>query len=465
MKKHNLFKVVTITLFVTVLLTWFIKATTFNSALVSNGVQKVGLFDLLNYSVGVVAYFGYIPLLFLTIGGFYGVLFKTNSYRNLIDNVLKKVKPKKRWIFLTVVIAVFSLLSSIVGQPLFLLFFFPFVITVILAMGYDKITAVLATVGAVMVGYMGTTLALANVASSNQILQLEANTLMWWKVALLVLATALLTVYTIKRGEKNYNAKVKDADLVLPEAGPKKAKCWPIVLTFALVLVVFVLAYLSWEGMFGIKTFGEVLKNMNEFKIGKVTILKDIFGQTQAFGAWQISNAPHILLLATIFVGLLSRVKVDDFIDGYVTGMKKALKPSVVVLLAYIILMVAVYHPITLTIVEGMLSSKTLNIFNLSISGLIANLFTSDIMYSSQTILPFLVSKIESGKALQVAGLNWQAIYGFSMLLVPTSVTLIATLSYLEVPYTKYIKSVWKFLVALLVLMLVFMLLVRNVVL
>ncbi len=462
MKKHNLLKVVAITMFVTVLLTWFIGGTTFNQTLNSEGVLKVGLFDLLNYSVGVVAYFGYVPLLLFAIGGFYGVLFKTKSYRNLIDKLVKSIKSRPRWIFLTVMIALFALLSSLVGQSLVLLFFFPFAITLVLAVGYDKITAVLATVGAVMVGYIGSTLSVSNIGVINQLLMLEKTSLLWWKVALLILAVALLTIFTVKRGEKYYDAKAKD--VVLPEAGPKKAKCWPIVLTFALTFIIFVLAYLSWEQYFGVTFFNDLVKNMNEFKIGKVTIFKDIFGAAAPFGNWQIQNAPHLIFLATILVGLLSRVTLDDFIDGYVDGMKKALKPAVLVLAIYVILMISVYHPITLTMVKGMLNSKALNVFTLSLAGLISNLFASDILYSSQAVLPYVTSVLDSGKTLQVAGLNWQAIYGFSMLVVPTSVTLIATLSYLEVSYTKYIKSVWKFLIALLVLILVFMLLARNVI-
>ena len=75
MKKHNLFKVVGITILVTVLLTWILPTTYYQYSLVSDGTRsQVGLFDLFNYPVTALSYFGYIAFFVLAIGAFYGIL-------------------------------------------------------------------------------------------------------------------------------------------------------------------------------------------------------------------------------------------------------------------------------------------------------------------------------------------------------------------------------------------------------
>ena len=58
MKKHNLFKIVGITILVTVLLTWILPTTYYQYSLVSEGTRSpVGLFDIINYPCLALSYF------------------------------------------------------------------------------------------------------------------------------------------------------------------------------------------------------------------------------------------------------------------------------------------------------------------------------------------------------------------------------------------------------------------------
>ena len=45
--------------------------------------------------------------------------------------------------------------------------------------------------------------------------------------------------------------------------------------------------------------------------------------------------------------------------------------------------------------------------------------------------------------------------YGVAMLVAPTSVVLIATLSYLHIPYQNWLKNIWKLLLELVVVLLI----------
>ena len=147
MKKHNLFKVIMITIFVVMLATWGLSVTTVsNGEFITQDANKIGIFNLMSYFIVAIQYFGNIALFVLTIGGLYGVLYSIPQYRVLLDKIVSGFKGKE-WLFMIIVGVIFSVLSSMAGFSLPLLILFPFVISVILLMGYDKMTAAFLTVG------------------------------------------------------------------------------------------------------------------------------------------------------------------------------------------------------------------------------------------------------------------------------------------------------------------------------
>ena len=102
MKRHNLFKVVMITIFVAVLLSWLFPVTYLSSnsgQLVEEARDQVGAFDLMTYLGVAIQYFSYVAIYILAIGGFYGLVFKLPAYRNLIDKMVK-VFDGKEWLFI-----------------------------------------------------------------------------------------------------------------------------------------------------------------------------------------------------------------------------------------------------------------------------------------------------------------------------------------------------------------------------
>ena len=165
MKKHNLLKVIGISILIAVLLTWILPVTYFNSQLVEETRQRAGIFDVLSYATVTISYFGNICLYVLVVGGFYGVIHKIDAYRSLLDKIVKGFKGKEN-IFMIVVMVLFALITSMTGLSVGILFLFPFVISILLLMGYNKVTAAMTTVGAVLVGLIGSTYSYANTVTS-----------------------------------------------------------------------------------------------------------------------------------------------------------------------------------------------------------------------------------------------------------------------------------------------------------
>ena len=182
MKKHNAVKVVLITLLVVLLLSWILPAAYYSGEYVSEGRVQMGLFDLFNYPLTSLSYFGYIALFFVLVGGFYGVLYKIPAYRTFLDKIVSIFDGKEK-LFISIVIILFAVLVSVCGIHYEIFLFFPFIVALIYLMGYDKIVAAMTMVGSIAVGLAGSTYAYNNL---NVLISTLAS----------VLLTSFLTTFT-----------------------------------------------------------------------------------------------------------------------------------------------------------------------------------------------------------------------------------------------------------------------------
>ena len=131
MKKHNTLKIVLITTGILFLCTWIFKAAYLqNNAYAAAERMQMGVFDLFNYQITAVQYFGYIALFVLVVGAFYGVLYATDAYGRMLDHLASKFKGKEK-IALVVIMVILAILVSLVGMQLPLIIFLPFLISLV----------------------------------------------------------------------------------------------------------------------------------------------------------------------------------------------------------------------------------------------------------------------------------------------------------------------------------------------
>lgn len=454
------YKAITWMILLAVVLTWVLPISySGESGLVTEGRTPVGLFGLLSYPNISVSYFGSTALFVLIIGAFYGVLYNIGAYRALLDTIVKKSKGHEN-IILAVIMVLIAVFTSAFGAAQGIWVIIPFVISLVLLMGYDRITAALVSVGPIAVGLIGNTFSSTYVLDAsynatqngmgivNAILNTKATDLLLPKTLLLIIGLAILIVCVVMRNSKNKATK-KEEDTLVPTVKDKKQKVWPMVLTIDLMLLVILLSLISWTTVFNLNWFQKATNWVTSLEIAKVPLFANILGSVKPFENWGIDDITGLVFIATVVIGLIYKVKLGDFITNAVKGMKKALAPAVLIVLAYVVLVVVSYHPIILTIIKPLVSSK-LNIFTMSLSGLISNVFNVDIYYSSSIVLSYVATVIKDTTVYPTIALIWQAMYGFAAIAAPTSLVLIAVLSYLDIPYTKWLKSSWKFLLALL---------------
>lgn len=457
MKKHNILKVVLFSLLAVVVLTWIFPTSTFSTTLTVGKRAQMGIFDIFSYFGQGFQYFYQILIYALIVGGFYGVLSKIEAYRKLLDKIVDSFKGREI-LFISIVTIIFALLAGGVGLSYILIFLFPFVISILLLMGFDKLLAATVTVGSVLVGVMGSLYTTDVNYYLNNYLSLGISDEIITKIIVLVISVAILLFNVIRYAKKTKAKKVKEEEVeeYVPAKTKTKAKTWPLVVVIDVFLLVVALAMFSWASVFGLSFFDNITTAVTKFSIGGFPIFGKLLGSVQSFGNWDIMTVGGCLVIATIILALCYKVKVDDFFSSFGKGVKKSLTPAFIMYFIYLILIIVTYNNFQLTIYSWILNlSKGFNVITTTLTAFLSSLFNVELLYSINSVGPYLVSIVTDTSAYPLIGIIFQSIYGLVMLVAPTSVILMGTLAYLDIPYGKWLKHIWKVFVELLVVLLI----------
>lgn len=237
--------------------------------------------------------------------------------------------------------------------------------------------------------------------------------------------------------------KVKDSE---------KANTIPLIIVGVLAIITVILAYLPWTSVFKVQWFTKATEWVTGAKVFGHTIFGYLLGNVNEFGSWDIFGVQVVMVLAIIILQICYKVSINDTIESFAEGFKKVSKLVVVLLLAYVILEFTVMYPVIPTVIGKILGSK-FNVFTTTISGLITGLFTSEYQYTVNLVYSFFTTKYASD--LSVVSMILQSTYGLASFVAPSSAMLLVGLSYLDIPYKDWMKYIWKFLVAMLVVIIV----------
>ena len=464
MKKTGLFKIIMFVILGILVVTWLVPASYFNAGELSDlGMYRIGFFDFFQLLFGTFqfSYFLQIFILLVCIGAFYGVLSKTGKYRAYLERVASKFKGKEV-VFLLVVSFLIAAITATLDFGLSMFIFIPAIISIILLMGYDKVTALVATFGSMLVGTIGAVISSRIVGTINeQLTDVTLKTGLYYKLGLFVGALAVLFYFlaTAKKA-KGAAAKEEKTDIFLGEKVSNKCPVWPILLVFGLLFVVMVLGCTAWSKTFGVEVFANFNTAVTEFTIKDVTIFAYILGTVSAFGEWAYAEMAVMCLLASVLIGKIYKLKFSEVFANMAEGAKKLLGPACLVMLTYAVVYFAGNTMSYPTIAGWLLGlTKKFNLFFSSLSMILGSALHVDMLYVANYVIPQLAYENNQ----MVVGLLIQSLYGLTMFAVPTSSLLVLGLSYLGVSYKEWIKSSWKlilelFVVVLIVLILAFVL-------
>ena len=174
------------------------------------------------------------------------------------------------------------------------------------------------------------------------------------------------------------------------------------------------------------------------------------------FGNYDVAA---IILIFTFIIKWLYSIKFDEFIDAFKDGMKQMITPAVYAILASTIFAVMVNSNtganISTTISNFILGiSDKFYVLTVSLLGFVGGFFFNDLAYLTNSIYSLLATY--GSASVTIMGILLQTGYAIAMLCLPVSVVLIAALKYLNVSYKEWMKYIYKFLLAMFVLVIVF---------
>ena len=457
MKKTGLFKIIMFTLLGILLVTWFVPASYFTDGNLSSlGMNRVGFFDFFQLLFGTFgfAYFIQIFILLVSIGALYGVLVKTGKYGALIEKIASKFKGKEQ-VFLIAAAFLIAALTSVFDYGLLLFIFIPAIISIILAMGYDKITACITTFGAILIGTIGTTLGYNIVGVINEQINGTLTTALPYKIGMFVLCFAALVVYLLKVKKTNKVDKedVKTIDMFAGEKISNKYSVAPIIVIFSILFVLLIMGCTAWNSTFGINVFTDFNTKVSEVSIKGFAIFGNLLGTVNAFGNWYYAEMTIMCLLAALLLGRFYRMKHRDMFSYMAQGAKNMLAPALMIVLVYAVIYFAgntMFYP---TIADFILKATSkFNIFFSTIAMILGSALHVDMLYVASYVIPQLAAQDVNTTVLAVL---IQGIYGVTMFVAPTSVILVLGLSYLNIPYKEWIKKTWKLALVLFAIVMV----------
>lgn len=483
-KKYGLFKVLLVVLLLVVVATYIFKGR-------GDSIQYLALGDVFFDFIQSFYYFFDTVIFVLVIGGFYGFLNRIPAYKDLVQGLVKKVGKRDK-LFLIVVAIVFALMASLTGLNFMLLLFIPFFVTVILMLGYDKLVALSVTLGSSLIGFIGGVFVTFKDSASQygvafstfeKMVGLKGNfslvtTLS--KCVLLIVGLVLL-VYHVRSYLKNSDDKKykltktdplyvelkdKNGKIIRPSDKSKsKAKVWPLLLCFALLIILIVLGYLPWNDLFKVDCFDKFHTWLTGLSINKYEVYNNLIsGNLSAFGTWgglgSYLVTIFLICLFSVILMFIYHIKFDDAMDGFVYGIKKMIYPAILVMLAYTVLVTSYNNGFLETIIKAAGKSFGDNVIIHSLVTLLGSVLNVDLYYGAAGCFSTIVSTLSNKANLSVFAIMFQSVYGVVQFVGPTSLMLLVGLSYLEVPYSAWLKYIWRFIVELLIALFVILMIV-----
>lgn len=441
------------------LLTWVIPSGSFSTGeYVSNGVNPTGLFDFF-----VMVYYAFTLkamdiIYILMIGGAYGVLSKADSYRKLVDKLANVVK-KNDIIAMMLVTFLVALFVSITNEFLVVLGVLPFIVSVFLKAGKDRLTALSASFGGLFIGIIGKTFGTYGMAALNEALELTVTSSIVYKLILFVLAYMLYNLFAILHMKKVEVVDETKYDLFITEEyvekKSKKSKgkrVWPLIVISSIVILIGVLAFISWDKSFGIEIFKNAYEAIGKVKYANMPIMTNILGSVTEFGTWNTMFLDFVILVSIVLIAIIDKMSVNAFFTNFHNGIRKIYKVAFIYVLINCVYVIFYYFPIGITIMNFILGKGTFNMFTLLIVGFIGLLFAVDYEMVGNALGTYLAI-LFAEKAAET-GLIIYLGMSIATLVVPTSYILMIALHYLEIPYTKWFSYIWKFLLSIIVVIL-----------
>ncbi|MFD9907314.1 YfcC family protein [Streptomyces sp. NPDC059063] len=386
-------------------------------------------------------------LFVLAIGAFITVVFATGALDRGIERLAHRLRERGA-LLIAGVMVVFSVLGTVEGFAEETLGFYGLIVPLMLALGYDRMTAVGAIILGAGIGVLCSTVNpfATGVASSAADISLGDGIVL--RFAMWLVLTAVTVAYVIryaKRVQKDPGRSLSgflpgDRELTAADAGevPELTGLHKAILVVvALVFAFMIFSVVPWSSALTGKADAEPYG----FELG-----------------WSFPQLAALFLCAAVLVGLVARMGEQKLSATVIQGAADFISPALVIVLARGVTVIMNNSRITDTVlhsIEGVVKGTSSGLFavivfivNLPLAFLIPS--TSGHATLAMPILAPLADFADVSRSVVVTA--WAAASGWMNLWVPTTAVTIGGVALAKVGYDKYLRFVWPLLALLFLL-------------
>lgn len=363
---------------------------------------------------GEVVFFTFI------IGGMFMVIRRTGIIEVAVDKLARKF-ANNSLLLIPVLTTVFAFIATLIGTAELSLVYIPVIMPLIIALGYDSLTAAAIALCGTVVGFSAGILNPINTGLGQKLSGLPVFSGMGMRSIVFVLAVTSAIFFIMRYARKVKNDPVKS--FVYEEDSEKREEFKQIGGTMELKMSLRQkLASYAALILFGVLVYGVIKQG------------------------WFMVEMSGLFIIMGVIVGLVAGLKLTEICEGFNQGFKDVLMGAFIVGLARAIAVILEDGHVMDTIVHALGS----------LIGDLPPAFAAVGMYFVQTAINFVISS-GSGQALvtmpimapladlvgvtrQTAVLAYQLGDGFTHVLFPTSGYFMAALAIAGVSYQKWLR-------------------------
>lgn len=397
---------------------------------------RQGVFDVLQAPTRGIQEAIEVVAFILIVGGSFQVITKTGAITSGMGRVVRRFKNKVILI-IPIAMVLFALGGTSFGMAEETLPFFAIFMPIMMAMGFDSMTAFMVVFVGARTGYIASTINPFNVLIAQGILGIQGNPQLWLRMIALVVLTAVAITWVVlyaRRVKKNPESSITFEDDIA-----KKVE------------------FAADESALDAEFTGRQKGVLAVFIAGMCLIIWGLVTQ-----GWYMNEISAVFLAMGLLAGVIAGFSQDVIAQEFVAGIADFAFSAIVVGLARGILVIAS---------DGMIIDTILNALATGLGGIPAVLFTT-LLYAVENLLAILVPSSSGLAALtapifgpltELMGLNPEAaVWALSMgsatmsLICPTSAILVAGLGVCKIKLGQWWKTVWKFFLVVSLINIVF---------
>jgi uncharacterized ion transporter superfamily protein YfcC len=410
-----------------------------------------------------------IALFVLVIGGFLGVVMKTGAIDAGISRVIKKLKGREQWL-IPILMILFSIGGSTYGMAEETIAFYPILIPVLIAAGYDSLTAVSIIALGAGVGVLGSTVNPFATGIASGFAGISLGDGMALRLIILVVTLVIAIVFVMRYAKKVKDNPSKSLVADMKEENEKHflsqkteeveftGRHKAVLSIFGITFVIMILGVIPWAYKFNITIFEDLVN-----ALGKIPFIGGLLGGMIPLGDWWFGELTMLFLTSSIIIAFIYRMGEENFTSTFINGARDLLGVAIIIGISRGITVVMDAGGMTATVLswgEGMLDNMGSVLFtNLSYLFYIPLSFlvpsTSGLATLSMPIMAPLADFAGVGRDIMITA--YQSASGIVNLVTPTSAVIMGALAIARIPYGTYLKHVWKLVLGLSIIVMVIM--------